>query len=88
MKLIAKYQVPTPLRVRFRPQSMGVSTGIPVARDYVERDPYEGDYEITPTDETQVLQTAGKWDRENITIKPIPSNYGRITWDGTALTVS
>ena len=50
--------------------------------------PYTGSYEVTPSTEMQVLNTAGKSMRANITINPIPSNYGLITWDGTKLTVS
>lgn len=49
--------------------------------------PYTGDYTITPSGETQVLQTAGKSTISNIVINPIPSNYGRITWNGYTLTV-
>lgn len=88
MKLTAKYQAPTSLRVRFRPQSMGVSTGIPVARDYVERDPYEGPYEVTPSAEAQTLSTNGFRMTDDITIGAIPQNYGLITWNGSTLTVS
>lgn len=79
---------PQCVSVSIQPARVDVGFAAPIVRDYLDRDPYEGDYEITPTDETQVLQTAGKWDRENITIKPIPSNYGLITWNGSALTVS
>lgn len=49
---------------------------------------YTGAVSITPTNETQILDTADKSVYENITINPIPSNYGLITWDGAALTVS
>ena len=49
---------------------------------------YEGEITITPTQETQILSTAGKSVYEDITVNPIPSNYGLITWDGAALTVS
>lgn len=49
---------------------------------------YEGPYEVTPTQNTQVLETAGKHMQTAVTINPIPSNYGLITWDGSALTVS
>lgn len=79
---------PQRVSVSIQPARVDVGFSAPIIRDYLDRDPYEGDYEITPTDETQVLQTAGKWDRENIIIKPIPSNYGLITWNGSALTVS
>lgn len=49
---------------------------------------YSGAVEVTPSQETQILQTADTILLENITINPIPSNYGLITWNGIALTVS
>ena len=49
---------------------------------------YEGQTEVTPTQETQVLQTTNRTVVSNIIINPIPSNYGRITWNGSTLTVS
>lgn len=50
--------------------------------------PYVGPTEYTPTDTAQVVQVAGHTCGTNITINPIPSNYGRVTWDGSTLTVS
>lgn len=50
--------------------------------------PYTGDYEVTPSNEIQVLNTNGKSMTDNVTINPIPSNYGLITWNGGFLTVS
>ena len=49
---------------------------------------YEGSYEVTPTQRTQTLTTDSLYMRGNITINPIPSNYGLITWNGATLTVS
>lgn len=49
---------------------------------------YEGEYEVTPTQQTQTLETDSLYMRGNITINPIPSNYGLITWNGSTLTVS
>ena len=49
---------------------------------------YTGVTTITPGEETQILQTEGLMMSTNVTINPIPSNYGRITWNGTTLTVS
>ena len=49
---------------------------------------YTGSVEITPSAETQILETADKSVYENITINPIPQNYGLITWNGSTLTVS
>ena len=50
--------------------------------------PYEGDYTVTPSASTQTLSTAGMKMTGDVTINPIPSNYGLITWDGTTITVS
>lgn len=49
---------------------------------------YEGEYIVTPSSETQTLETEGLVMKHNVTISPIPSNYGLITWNGSALTVS
>ena len=49
---------------------------------------YEGGYSFTPSDETQVAEVKEKWLTENITIEPIPSNYGLITYNGISITVS
>ena len=49
---------------------------------------YTGAYEFTPTQGTQVIEIANKKATADITINPIPSNYGLITWNGSVLTVS
>lgn len=49
---------------------------------------YTGAVEVTPSPETQVLETEGKSVYSNITVNPIPSNYGLVTWNGSVLTVS
>lgn len=54
----------------------------------VRADFYGGPYEVTPTNEEQILMTKEKTMSENVKINPIPSNYGLITWDGSTLTVS
>lgn len=61
--------------------SISVSEGMSVPA-------YTGAYTFTPTESTQTVQISGKRATSNITINPIPSNYGRITWDGSTLTVS
>ena len=50
--------------------------------------PYEGEYTVTPGEDAQALPTAGKSLAQDVTVEPIPSNYGLITWDGAVLTVS
>lgn len=49
---------------------------------------YHGTYLVTPSSETQVLDTAGTALTQDVVIAPIPSNYGLVTWDGSVLTVS
>ena len=49
---------------------------------------YQGPYNITPTQNTQILNTNYKLAMDDIVINPIPSNYGLITWDGSTLKVS
>ena len=49
---------------------------------------YTGAYEFTPTRSTQVIEIANKKATADITINPIPKNYGLITWNGSVLTVS
>lgn len=80
--------IPVQINVEITQPSMGVSTGTPIARDYVERDPYDGEYTITPTSETQILETKNFRMTDNIVVGAIPQNYGLITWNGSTLTVS
>ena len=56
----------------------------------VDRDApiYTGATEVTPSEHRQILETADKLMLSNVTINPIPSNYGLITWNGSTLTVS
>lgn len=49
---------------------------------------YTGDYEVTPTSETQTLNTANLSMAQNIVVNPIPQNYGLITYNGGYITVS
>lgn len=56
--------------------------------NYITADPYEGQYVFTPTRETQIVEGQGLMLTQNITINPIPSNYGLVTWNGSTLTVS
>ena len=55
------------------------SSGVPV---------YDGSVEVTPSTEEQVIHTDHRMVLSDITINPIPSNYGLITWDGSTITVS
>ena len=67
---------------------MDITFGNPIAREYVNLPPYEGDYVVTPTTEAITLNTKDKRMTDYVTVNPIPSNYGLITWNGSTLTVS
>ncbi len=56
--------------------------------DVVSPPAYTGSYTVTASAETQTLETNGLVMSEDITINPIPNNYGLITWNGSYLTVS
>lgn len=69
----------------------GISTGMVSSTNVAPLpppQPYEGDYVVTPTQSTQTLSTAGMKMTGNVTINPIPNNYGLITWNGSIITVS
>ena len=48
---------------------------------------YDGPYTVTPSEETQVLPTDAAVLGGDITVGPIPSNYGRISREGNILLV-
>lgn len=53
-----------------------------------DHDYYQGAVTFTPSDTAQTIAVADLVCAEDITINPIPSNYGRIEWNGAYLTVS
>lgn len=62
---------PAQINISFIEPSMGVSTGTPIARDYVGGEPYEGEYEVQPSFEVQTLPTAHKLLANNLTVDAI-----------------
>lgn len=48
---------------------------------------YSGSLDIVPGIEEQILETADTLVRGNIRIAPVPSNYGKIEYDGAALRI-
>lgn len=82
-----KFGTPPTFKAEFIPQGemtaeFGEHIEVPVA-EY-----YDGDYEVTPTDQTQLINCGGLVSLRDFVINPIPSNYGKITWNGAVLTVS
>ena len=80
---------PPPAQVVLAP-SGGVSVEAGQYIAVVPRDVprYGGAYEVTPSTQTQTLATSGTLLGRDVTIGPIPSNYGLVTWTGAVLTVS
>ena len=79
---------PQSVEINAKPQTAAIAIGSPVLREHIGTDPYAGPYEVTPTQSTQTLATEDLLMVQDVTINPIPSNYGLITWDGSVLTVS
>lgn len=79
---------PAQVTVNLKSAVLSTSTGAPVVREFIDRPAYEGEYTVTPTTEAQTLETKNKRMTGNVTINPIPSNYGLITWNGAFITVS
>lgn len=48
---------------------------------------YHGIFDITPGDAPQIVECSGLLMPQNIIVNPVPSNYGRIEWDGVSLSV-
>ena len=63
----------------------GASEYIPV--HITDLPDYDGQTEFEPSEEAQVIHVAEHTVHEDITIDPIPSNYGRISYSGSVLTV-
>lgn len=86
-ELTLVYEPPV-FAMSYEAPQLALGFGNPVAREYVERNPYTGAYEVTPSAETQTLLTDGLRMTDNVVINPIPNNYGLITWNGSVITVS
>lgn len=61
---------------------------IDIVSNIIHPETYADVTEVIPNKETQILPTSGKMLLENVIVKPIPNNYGLITWNGSFLTVS
>ena len=49
---------------------------------------YDGSYEVTPSGSEQTLATAGRTLQFDVVVKPVPSNYGLVTYNGSTITIS
>ena len=67
------------------PVNIAVELGIP---QIVRERAYSGEYTVTPGDTEQVLRTENRLRLEDLVVEAIPQNYGKISWNGSYLTVS
>ena len=66
-----------------------LSSTVASSINIAERVPtYDGPYELTPTDDVQIIPIEEKKATQDIVINPIPSNYGKIGWNGAYLTAT
>lgn len=75
-----------PISVSFVTKKLNLEadfTGTPELRQL-----YRGAYTVTPTEETQTLETQGLLMSTNVVINPIPQNYGLITQIGSMIRIS
>lgn len=49
---------------------------------------YEGPYTVTPSAESQTLLTDNKRMAGDIVIEAIPQNYGKVSYNGSILTIT
>ena len=65
-----------------------ISVGLDTKIEAAITEHYRGPYEFTPTSEAQTIPVGGLLAERDITIQPIPNNYGLIEWNGSTLTIS
>lgn len=75
------------MNVQINAPRLGVGFGSPIIREG-GGEPYTGDYEVTPSAETQTLETAGKKLSQDVTINPIPSGWYNTTTETWTFTLS
>lgn len=63
------------VEVKVRGQRAQVSTGTPVAREYVDLPAYTGSYNVTPGASVQTLATQNKRMTGNVTVQAVPGDY-------------
>lgn len=68
--------------------AVSLAVGVGLAINVSTFPDYDGGYVFTPTENTQTVVIEDMVARQNIVINPIPSNWGKITWNGNTLTVS
>ncbi len=77
------------IELELQPAELEIELELSESIRYVPvEDHYTGETTVTPSAQTQTLQTGGLYLDSDITIQPIPQNYGLITYNGAIITVS
>lgn len=83
----ARVEVAGPQSISAEVSSSTITAEGGAAVEVSSASPYRGAYEVTPSGELQVLATRGLMATRDVIVNPIPSNYGRIEFDGSTLSV-
>ena len=75
-----------PLAVSSDSEQVSLDVGMVLVTGMPEH--YTGPFTFTPGDTAQTISIRDKMSEEDIIIDAIPSNYGKISWNGSVLTVS
>ncbi len=79
---------PKKIGITYDLEQVTIVPGAQIVRDTGDIPIYQEEYEVTPSQEEQILHTDGHLLTSDVRVNPIPSNYGLITWNGSVLTVS
>ena len=83
---VSSDQVTIPLGVSS--DSEQISLGVEMVLVAGTPEHYDGAYEFEPSDEAQTISIRNMMADADIVIDPIPSNYGKITWNGLGIHIS
>lgn len=64
---------PAQVTVNLKSAVLSTSTGAPVAREFIDRPAYEGEYTVTPTTEARTLATNGLRMTDDVTVEAMPT---------------
>ena len=88
VEIIAPYGTATAVSEDWSATAIAAANIMEVVANVAAMPTYKGAYDITPSASAQTLNTDGLMMDGNLTVRPSPSNYGLIEFDGSVITVS
>ena len=67
--------------VGFKTDNVSVNTDMGIITRVSDIEAYSGDYTVTPARTEQILETKDRLMVDKVVVKPIPKEYGLITYD-------